>query len=269
MPKFVTDLPSIPIKAPLDTWIRADFSQRPESPCAGKGSRITSVAQLLGSAPPPPPGPSPTPTPPPQPFPGLSWEAEDGIITSPFTVTSGHISQSVETDPTAGGRASYRFNLTSAGDYIVKAIVDAANLGSNSFFVNIDGEPVSPDMIWDIGLTNGFEERTVSWRGSGTPEANEFVPKIWSLSAGEHELIIRGRERDTLIDRISIVKTTQTPFCITGDINCDGTVNILDYQILSTNFGATNCGNQADIDGDCDVDIFDYNLLVGNFGKKG
>src|SRR3989344_1615175 len=53
---------------------------------------------------------------------------------------------------------------------------------------------------------------------------------------------------------------------IQGDLDADGDVDIFDYNILTSNFGATG-SNVADIDGDGDVDIFDYNILISNFGK--
>lgn len=147
-----------------------------------------------------------TATPTAEPLPGLSWEAEDGLISNPFVASDGYVSQSVwtEQDPASGGRASYQFSMANPGDYVIKAVVDAPNSGNNSFFVNVDGEPVDPTMIWDIELTDGFEERTVSWRGSGTYDANEFVPKVFTLSAGQHELIIRGREANTRLDQVSV-----------------------------------------------------------------
>ena len=84
-------------------------------------------------------------------------------------------------------------------------VVNASNDGSNSMFVNIDGEPANPGMIWDIPVTQGFEERTVSWRGNGTPDSPQFVTKTFNLSAGQHELIIRGREQQTLADKVEVV----------------------------------------------------------------
>jgi len=251
----------------------ADFNFTSQNPqCTG--SSITSIAQLFGSPstptptskPTPTPGLSPTSVPSPAPLPGLLFEAESGTITSPFTVNGGYVSQSVETvDPATGGRASYIFNISDAGDYMVKALVNANSLGSDSFFVNIDGEPVSPEMIWDIGVTNGFEEREVSWRGSGTPAVNEFVPKVFTLTAGEHELIIRGRERDTLMDRITVYKV-KTAICILiGDIDCDSVVNILDFQVLNNNFGTADLA--SDLNGDGIVNILDFQILSNNFGK--
>jgi subtilisin-like proprotein convertase family protein len=63
--------------------------------------------------------------------------------------------------------------------------------------------------------------------------------------------------------------TTPTPTatpCILGDINCDGIVDIRDYGIWRLNFGAANCGNNADLDGNCIVDIRDYGAWRLNFG---
>jgi len=157
----------------------------------------------------------PTPTPTPTPLTGLSWEAETGTIITPFKVKDSYIYQDKETtDPTKGGKAAYTFTITNAGDYIIKTTVKAPSTGSNSFFVNIDGEPTTPTMIWDITKTSGFVERTVSWRGTGSIDKNQFNPKVFTLTAGEHTLIIRGREKNTLLDKISLELysgTTPTP----------------------------------------------------------
>ena len=51
-----------------------------------------------------------------------------------------------------------------------------------------------------------------------------------------------------------------------GDINGDGVVDVLDYNILRANFGQTGA-NQADINGDDVVDVLDYNILRAHFGE--
>ncbi len=123
-----------------------------------------------------------------------------------------YIHQLTETaDPGQGGRASYRFNITTSGDYVVKMVVDAPHTGANSVFVNVDSEPANSDTIWNIPMTQGFEERTVSWRGSDSPSAAEFAPQVFALSAGEHELIIRGSEKDACVDAISLVYLGSSP----------------------------------------------------------
>jgi hypothetical protein len=122
--------------------------------------------------------------------------AASGEITAPFILTNGYIYQSIQTTTvTNGGRAAYNFTIAQTGTYVVQTTVNAPNDGANSFFVNIDAEPQSPTMIWDIfPFTSGFEQRTVSWRGTGSDTNNQYIPEVFTLTAGPHQLIIRGRE---------------------------------------------------------------------------
>jgi cellulose 1,4-beta-cellobiosidase len=54
---------------------------------------------------------------------------------------------------------------------------------------------VDPTAIWDvIPDTSGFENRGVGWRGNGTFNAPQFPTNTWSVTAGIHEFVIRGRE---------------------------------------------------------------------------
>lgn len=135
----------------------------------------------------------------------ITFEAEAGAISGPFTVVDGALVQpSPVEDPSQGGRASFVFDITAPGEYGVTAVVSAPNDDADSLFVNIDAEP-DASMIWDLPLTNGFEERTAGWRGNGTPETSQFPSKVWSLGVGTHELVLRGREANALIDRVAIV----------------------------------------------------------------
>ena len=120
---------------------------------------------------------------------GLSFAAKAGTIISPFTVNADNsISQSTETlDPTTAGEAIYGFSIANAGNYSVLMTVLAPD--GNSLFVNIDGEPTSPDMIWDFANTTTFTSFPVTWRLTGGVN-----PQVWSLSSGPHRLIVRGRE---------------------------------------------------------------------------
>ena len=115
-------------------------------------------------------------------------------ITAPLVLTNGRLSQPEQTELPAGGKAVLTFTITNAGQYVLKAVVNAPGEDSNSFYLNVDAPPEDPAMIWDIDVTTGFEERTVNWRGNGTPESDEIMPKRFQLSAGPHKLIIVGRE---------------------------------------------------------------------------
>lgn len=143
-----------------------------------------------------------TPSAPPPP---VRLAAAAGLIESPFVITNGRLYQPVETlIVSQGGRARYNFNVSQAGNYLVQATVNAPHGGANSFFLNMDAEPLAPDMIWDIPPTSGFESRTASWRGNGTFDQNQFVPKVFALGPGPHQLILRGREAFALLLDLTI-----------------------------------------------------------------
>ena len=149
---------------------------------------------------------TPTPAPSPTPSQVTSFEAESGSLSGPFIVSNGSVLQSSETSLSSSGRASYTFSISNAGDYVVEATVNAPNDSYNSLYVNIDEEPTDPVMIWDIPITSGFERRSVNWRGGGTYDSNQYVPRVFTLSPGSHQLIIRGREGNVRFDRLSILR---------------------------------------------------------------
>jgi hypothetical protein len=136
--------------------------------------------------------------------PGLTFEAESGVITAPFSTTNGYIYQPIQTTLTASGRASYIFTVSETNDYGVVTIVNAPSDAANSFYINIDAEPQDPYMVWDIPVTAGFQQRLVSWRGNGTDVTNDFAPKYFNLIPGPHQLIIHGREANVQLDKITI-----------------------------------------------------------------
>jgi hypothetical protein len=140
---------------------------------------------------------------------GLTFAADSGAISAPFVATNGTVFQPITTGVTNGGRAAYAFNIVNAGDYLVSALVSAPSLSQNSFYVNIDAEPTNPLMSWDIPVSTGLTSRTVSWRGNGNgdPASAQYSPKVFTLSAGAHQLIIRGQEAATILGAISIAAT--------------------------------------------------------------
>jgi hypothetical protein len=158
--------------------------------------------------------------------PTLSFVASAGTILAPFTVSnlssiivvgdsygtiSNYLSQSSETGLSGSGQAVYGFNIANAGNYAISALINAPNTGANSFYVNIDGQPTDPTMIWDVPVTSGFTNQLVSWRGTGTDTNNQFAPKVFSLSSGTHQLIVRGREANAQLAGMTISLVPPTP----------------------------------------------------------
>ena len=138
-------------------------------------------------------------------------KAESGSVSGPFVLANGYIWQPVDTAATNGGRAVYTFTITNAGIYVIQAFVNAPNSAANSLYLNIDAEPADWSMIWDIPLTSGFEPRIVSWRGNGTADNNQFVPKIFNLTQGAHQLILMGREANAQWKGFSVVPVPAAP----------------------------------------------------------
>ncbi|HEU6448164.1 MAG TPA: hypothetical protein VFV23_06995 [Verrucomicrobiae bacterium] len=133
----------------------------------------------------------------------LTLSAPAAAITAPMVLTNGYLflpggSESVG----GGGKAVFNFTVTNAGDYVITAVVNAPGEDQNSFFINVDAMP-DDTMIWDMDMTDGFQERTVSWRGNGDANYDEISPKKFFLTAGAHKLFIIGRE-PTELKSISI-----------------------------------------------------------------
>jgi len=127
-------------------------------------------------------------------------------VSAPFVLTNGVVSQAEQSDEMGkNGKAVFSFIVANAGNYLVKAVVNAPGEDSNSFYVNMDAQPEDPLMIWDMEVTSNFEERTVSWRGNGDAGSDEISPKVFNLTAGAHKLIVVGREAGTELKSVSIV----------------------------------------------------------------
>ena len=163
------------------------------------GSSVSSASISVTVAATSPPSSSPT------------FASTSGTLTVPFYISNGAILQPAYTSLAAGGQAIYTFNLSAAGSYVVSAQVNAPSTDNNSMFVNIDAQPTDPTMIWDIPITAGFTSQTVSWRGNGKASSTspsgmtaQFAPEVFNLSAGTHQLIIRGREGNCQVGTISI-----------------------------------------------------------------
>lgn len=143
---------------------------------------------------------------------GLMWEAENGTLTLPMTISNtGSIiyvgSTSYTVLPATPGIASYPFSIDTPGYYLVYAKVNTAGDGNNSVYIDIDNSNfVEPTTVWDIPVTGEgvWSMESSSWRGNGTYDNNQFVPKTWYLTSGSHTLYIGSREASAFFDHITM-----------------------------------------------------------------
>lgn len=142
----------------------------------------------------------------------LTFAATSGTLSLPFTILNSSVVQTLLTDLLGGGTATYSFNVPQAGYYCVSALVSAPNSGENSFYVNIDAQPTDPLMIWDIPRTSGFANQIVSWRGNGNGNSanDQYKQKAFNLSAGTHQLIVRGKAANVALKTLYIYAAPPT-----------------------------------------------------------
>jgi hypothetical protein len=145
--------------------------------------------------------------------PGQFFPASAAVVTAPLVLTNDAISLNGDmAEVTNGGTAVFTFTITNAGNYVFETLVNAPDENSNSFFANVDDQPEDPDMIWDVDVTMGFQKRLLNWRGNGDSTTDQFTPKRFTLAAGEHKLIIIGREPNAQLKSLTIRPApTQAP----------------------------------------------------------
>jgi hypothetical protein len=134
----------------------------------------------------------------------LNFAADSGSLTAPFVAVGGIVSQNLLTTLLGSGEAVYNFTIDLPGNYVVSASLNAPSDGENSLYINADGEPTGLFMIWDIPVTSGFTNLTASWRGNSTTGQPQFSPKVFTLTAGSHQLYVRGREPNVQLQSFTI-----------------------------------------------------------------
>jgi hypothetical protein len=130
--------------------------------------------------------------------PGLTLFPSAATITAPFVLSGGLISQPLTTTVGVGGSAVYQVSNAVPGNYMILGWVKAPDTNSNSFYVNVDAQPTDPTMIWNVPVSPSLTGRFVTWQG-----VSDNVAKVFFLSAGTHQIIVRGREGNTQLENIS------------------------------------------------------------------
>jgi hypothetical protein len=93
------------------------------------------------------------------------------------------------------------------------------------------------------------------------------LPDIGAYEAGSVTPTAAATAAPTTTQPTNIPSPVPTIDPLISDINADGIVNNIDYDIVAANFGSTDCATIADIDNNCLVDIFDINQVVTDYGK--
>lgn len=193
----------------------------------------TSPTPVVTSSPRPSTTPNSTPLPPGSAT-GINIVSQTGSWIEGNEVGQQYIAATVSaTTATNSNVIEYQFNLTQSGRYYIRALVNAPDLASNSFYVNIDSRPSSDADTWDIvQITQGFEERAVSHRGNGSFDNPQYSPKYFDLSAGTHKLYITAREAGTKLSRISIIKdsTSVTPTSTPQPVGTTGLIKAVNIN---------------------------------------
>jgi hypothetical protein len=140
------------------------------------------------------------------------------------------------------------------------------------------GNPVDSIAKWQDGQWHAIPNSTpVGGVGS-------YVPHFHSLAAYEScglltpsdepalfiagNFISVGGNEDRFVTKLMGCGKDETCNTSTGDLNCDGFVNVSDLLILLASWGSCNdpCGCDADLNGDDIVNVSDLLILLGNWG---
>jgi len=141
----------------------------------------------------------------------ITVEAENGNITSPFVGTNGCLVQALSTNLAAGGRAVYDVTISQPGEYVILATVSSPEHAS-SLAVNIDAEPTTPRMVWDIPASQEFTNRTVTWRGDRTATNASPSRQVFHLGLGLHQVIFQVADvAGARLDRFALARIPSPP----------------------------------------------------------
>ena len=145
-------------------------------------------------------------------------EAENGEITSPMAIGSDALASGglyVYTPTSNQGLVNFTFSIQNAGKYRMEARTNThMDGGENSFFVGVDDEPANGDSnyVYDPPLLDGFVWDDVHLRGFSDP-------MIWDLTQGLHNFTFYGREMNTWLDQIILMRAYHR-----SDSNEDGCI---------------------------------------------
>ena len=150
----------------------------------------------------------------PAPCGALIQEAEDGALVGFTTVADGAASggEAIEVPngtgnqlagPNENFKASYCFGVAMAGIYRIEGRLKAPSFSDDSFWVRVDGAPVS-GFLWDTTVSTSYLDDYVNDLGGADP-VEVF------LTAGDHIVDLFQREDGARLDRIELTPAVPPP----------------------------------------------------------
>jgi len=146
---------------------------------------------------------------------GLVQEAEDARFTGDFESFGDYVAVPAGTgnrytQSADAGTVNFCVDLEYSGRFILEAAVGGPDKNSNSFWVEIDGEP-APGIgeAWHFRPNSDLDLQPLSQTLASGVIPNYYKrvnPVILELDAGEHQISFIQREDDSRLDRIELVR---------------------------------------------------------------
>ena len=158
----------------------------------------------------------------------LAIEGESATLVSPMAIASDANASGgkyISSTANESGTATFTIDVPVAGDYVVWCKVLWPDSGTDSIYVSVDGG--AEDIYTTV---TGTWSTTWQWAAVNGFNAGTY-PRIFTLSAGRHSLVFRGREADAGIDQLvvtndrsyvpDVIFTISTPTPLTSSIVLD------------------------------------------------
>jgi hypothetical protein len=146
--------------------------------------------------------------------------------------------------------------------------ISATLAGNTSYWLMYNSNGASPsnnDMQFSVGSAGqgAFSNATTNF---GSWPANFGLATLNNSSFSIYATLTTV---GTLPSPSAAPSSSPNP-CSGADINKNGSVDLLDYSVVISNFGKSEpSGTNGDINGNGSVDLLDYSTVISNFGKSG
>lgn len=187
-------------------WIDQQFIPAPLFQTSIKARQsLLALATSANDFAPPAVSKAPPPKPPARGF-TTYLQAESGSLVPPMSVVEDDTASNgryIATRVAKDGTASFTFKVPAATNYQLWARVLVTSTANNTFFYSVDG---GAEDIYDAAENHySTEWQWNRWSGRvNNFAAQNTQPKMFTLTAGTHTLLLRGREANTKLDRLCL-----------------------------------------------------------------